>query len=562
MRLAVACLALAVSLGAQQPVRKAADRPAPQGAGERVADAWLRAMTLRQKIAQLVVIRTHGRAGNVRGREWRNILHWVRDTGVGGIVVVNRTHRGAVVRADPYETLRFVNSLQRVAKTPMLVAGDFERSVSMRFDGPVQYPHAMAYAAAGNTVWTSELGRITASESRTLGFQWVFAPDADVNVNPDNPIVGIRSFGVDAETAAAHVRAFISGAQSYSPRVLTTAKHYPGHGDTDIDSHYGLPVLASDRDRLRAVDLLPFRAAISSGVDSVMSAHVALPQVDSSGVPATISKTLIGEVLRGELGFDGLAVTDAMDMDGLAKEYGSAEAAVKALEAGVDVLLMPRDPDQAIAAVLRAVNEQRLSVGRIDASVKKILRAKVKVQLHQSRLTGAEGIKKLLANKEGQQHAQRVADAAIALLRGDRTLLPLKNDASTCIVAMADRAGNDQGLQLKTEIHARAPAVRFTIVNPQNADADLEGCRTVTLAPFLAFGQWKQEFTPLMERVARSGSPWIIAALGNPFLTRAFPGAALALATYSTVPVSETALAKVLLGEINPMGKAFVTFQK
>jgi beta-N-acetylhexosaminidase len=522
-------------------------------------------MTLRQRVAQLVVIRTHGNMANSRGREWLNIVRWVRDRQVGGIIVVNRVRRGAVVKAQPFETVQFINRLQRLAKVPLLVGGDFERSVSMRFDGTIQYPHAMAYGAAGLPGLTEELGRITVSEARALGFQWVFAPDADVNSNPDNPIIGIRSFGVDAATVSTHVQAFLRGAKSVTPGALVTVKHFPGHGDTDVDSHAGMPVIESDKARLEMLELAPFRAAVAAGVDSVMSAHIALPKVDKSGVPSTISRVVIGEILKKELGFRGLVTTDAMDMDGLAKEYGSAESAVRALEAGVDVLLMPRDPDQAIEAVVKAVLAKRLTGARITESARKVLRAKVRLGLARKRLVDGDLIPDVTEDERSMVHAQRVADRAVAVLRGDRKRLPVANAATTCVMALTERRGNGQGLQLADELKARAPQARVVLLDPQMPEPVLTtvlgGCEMTVVAAFLGFGgpgRLSSAYTPLLDRVIGTGKPVVLGALGNPFLVRAYPGAALSLTTYSTVPASETAFVKALFGELQVSGKSFL----
>ncbi len=546
----------------------ARSKPAAQPpSDDAVADRWMRSLTLRQRVAQLVVIRTHGSVGNPRGREWRDIVRWVRDSQVGGLIVVNRVRRGSVVKAEPFETAGFLNRLQKLARLPLLVGGDFERSVSMRFDGTVQYPHAMAYGAAGRPEWTAELGRITAHEARTLGFQWVFAPAADVNNNPDNPIIGIRSFGVDPATVSTHVQAFVEGARRAPRPALVTVKHFPGHGDTAMDSHAGMPVIASDRARLQALELRPFAAAIARGVDSVMSAHIALPNVDPSGVPSTISPVVIGDVLRKELGFAGLVTTDAMDMAGLAKEYGSAESSVRALEAGVDVLLMPRDPDQAIAAVMKAISSKRLTAERINESVRKVLRAKVRLGLHRSRIVNAEMIPEVTEEESSMVHAQKVADAAVAVLRGDKASLPVGGDAGTCVLALAERRGNGQGAQLTEEVRARAPQARTAILDPQMPEAALaappDGCQTTVVAAFLGFGgsgKLNAAYAPLLAHLMASGRPVVLAAVGNPFLVREYPQASLALTTYSTVPVSETALVKVLFGEMPAVGRPFVSF--
>jgi beta-N-acetylhexosaminidase len=559
MRVAVPCLVLcAAALLAAQGAR-------PPAAENAIAERWLAGMTLRQRVAQLVVIRTHGNMASARGREWRNIVRWVRDSQVGGIIVVNRVRRGAVVKAQPYETAQFINRLQRLAKVPLLVGGDFERSVSMRFDGTIQFPHAMAYGAAGRPELTEEFGRITVREARALGFQWVFAPDADVNNNPDNPIIGIRAFGVDAATVSTHVQAFLRGAKSVTPAALVTVKHFPGHGDTDADSHAGMPVISADKARLDALELAPFRAAVAAGVDSVMSAHISLPKVDPTGVPSTISKVLIGDVLKKELGFRGLVTTDAMDMEGLAREYGSAESAVRALQAGVDVLLMPRDPDQAIEAVVKAVAAKRLSAARIAESARKVLRAKARLGLARGRLVDGDRIADVMEDEASMVHAQKVADAAVTVLRGDRSRLPVANGATTCVVALTERRGNGQGAQLADDLKARAPLARLVVLDPQMPEPALaappEGCRMTVVAAFLGFGgtgKLNPAYTPLLDRLNGEGKPWLLGVLGNPFLARAFPGAALALTTYSTVPASEAALVKALFGELQPNGKSFL----
>lgn len=566
---AAALLVLGSALAAAQGTAPKGPRPARPTATKPAAptpiDRWLRGMTLRERIAQLIVIRTHGHVGNPRAREWRDITRWVRQSRVGGVIVVNRVRRGSVIKAEPYETLQFLNRLQRMARVPLLVGGDFERSVSMRYDGPIAYPHAMAYGAAGRPEWTAELGAITVREARALGYQWIFAPDADVNSNPDNPIIGIRAFGVDPSTVSRHVTAFVQGAHAAKPRSLVTVKHFPGHGDTAVDTHVGMPEIDAARERLNATELPPFAAAITAGVDSVMTAHIALPRIAPSGVPATIASEVITGILRKDLGFQGIVTTDAMDMAALAAKYGSGEASVRALEAGVDVLLMPRDPDEAIAAVLKAIAAKRLTPARITASVRKVLAAKVRVGLDRAKLTDPDKVADVLEDEASAEHAQRVADGAVAVLGGARTLLPAPRGEGLCVLALAERRGNGQGVVLGEQIRARAPKARFLLLDPQLPEetlADLpENCETTIAAVFLGFGGTGKPnvvYEPLLERITRAPVRTILAALGNPFLTRAYPGAWLHLTTYSTVPASEIALAKALFGEIPASGQAFL----
>lgn len=577
-RVLAAVLMLALCAGAQRKspprpaakpqVRAAASKPQPVPAVS-VADRWLRTLTLRQKAAQLVVIRTYGDMEGSRSKNWRNITAWVRDLGVGGVIVINRVQRGAIVKAEPFEAAQFLNHLQKLARIPLLAAGDFERSVSMRFEQAIPYPHAMAYAATGDTALTRTLGAITARESRALGFQWVFAPDADVSNNPANPIIGIRSFGADPAEVSAHVRAFIEGAKSASPPVMLSAKHFPGHGDTDADSHHGLPVIAHSAERLNAVELPPFQAAIEAGVDSVMTAHIAMPEIDPEGVPATISKPILSGILRGKLAFGGIIATDAMDMDALARKYGSGEASVRAIEAGVDVLLMPRNPDESVAAIVKAVVAKRLSVKRIDESVRRILKAKVALGLHRNRLANLDSIAEALDNEAGWTHAQQVADKAVAIVAGDKSRLPLHDSPNLCVFALAERRGNGQGQQLQDEIRTRAPQSAFTLLDPlwpEPAVAALvenaATCTTVVVAAFRGFGgaaALNGYYPAFVAQLSALGKPVIFAALGNPYIATPYRDAALRLTTYSNISPSESALAKVLFGQIPASGKLVAT---
>jgi len=254
-----------------------------------------------------------------------------------------------------------------------------------------------------------------------------------------------------------------------------------------------------------------------------------------------------------------------MDMEGLAREYGSGESAVRALQAGVDVLLMPRDPDQAIEAVVKAVLGKRLTAARITESARKVLRAKARLGLARTRLVDGDLIADVTEDEASMVHAQKVADAAVAVLRGDRKRLPVANGGTTCVVALTERRGNGQGAQLAEELKARAPLVRLAVLDPQMPEAALaappEGCESTVVAAFLGFGgtgKLSPAYTPLLDRLMGAGKPVVLGALGNPFLVRAYPGAALALTTYSTVPASETAFVKTLFGELQANGKSFL----
>jgi len=353
------------------------------------------ALTLDERIGQMFVYAAHGVFTNEQSALYKDLVHQVRDNHVGGIIWLV---------SDVYETALLTSRLQREAKIPLLVSADLEMGVGMRFNDTTCWPAAMAVAATGEPRLAEEMGRITAKDAKAIGVNHVLAPVADVNIDPDNPVINTRSFGEDPRDVARFVAAFVKGVQSEN--VLATAKHFPGHGDTHVDSHRSLPVLNVTRERLERVELIPFRAAIEAGVASVMIGHLAVPSLDPTpaavrehsdasednpygtqegeterggSVPATVSRPIVTGLLRHELKFDGLVVSDAMDMGGVVAHYDAGEAAVRAIEAGQDQILKSANNDAAIAAVKAAVQSGRLTEGRIDESVRRILAAKARV---------------------------------------------------------------------------------------------------------------------------------------------------------------------------------------
>lgn len=527
-------------------------------------------MTLREQVAQLVMIPCYGEAPNARTRAYRDFVRLVRDVRVGGLIVVNRVQNGTVRSAEPYAMAAFFNRMQRIARVPLVVAGDFERGASMRVAGTTKFPHLMAYGAAGDTALTRQLGEATAREARALGVQWVFAPVADVNNNPDNPIINIRSFGEDPDKVSAHVRAFIEGAHaSGGAQVLTTAKHFPGHGDTAVDSHMGLPSLGATRERIEQVELKPFRAAIAAGVDSIMSAHMAVPAFEPQEVPATVSAAVMTKLLRDELGFTGIVSTDAMDMAGLSKQFPPGEAAVRAIEAGADLLLMPPKPDEAVRAVMAAVQSGRISRKRLQASVGRLLAAKVRVGLDRKRLVDLEAISDQIDAPEYDEQAQSVADRAVTLLKNRDNAVPVKETSKACFLALVEGRYGQQGRQFVEEVRKRAKDSRSAILDATMPEVELEqvrsrmaDCQTYVVATYVTFAAYRGylalggALTPFLEKLIAGQAPVVMIALGNPYLVRSFPNVAAYIATFSNVPVSETAAVKAVLGEIPFQGRS------
>jgi beta-N-acetylhexosaminidase len=549
-------------------------KPAPTVNTERaVAQRWLKNMTLRDKIAQLVIITSYGEAPSSRSQAYRDYVRAVRDLKVGGMIVVNRVVGGSVRSAEPYAMASFLNRMQRLAKVPLLVGADFERGASMRVSGTPKYPHLMAYGAARDLILTRDLGLATAREARALGVQWVFAPDADVNNNPDNPIINIRSFGENPADVAANVRAFIEGAHSdRANRVLVTAKHFPGHGDTDVDTHMGLAKIEADRERLQSMELVPFREAARAGVDAIMTAHVAVPAVEPEEIPATVSARVLTGLLRNELAFPGLIVTDAMDMQGLAKQFPPAEASVRALQAGADVLLMPANPEEAINAVAAAVREGKLSAKRINESALRVLAAKARVGLHQKKLVDIEDISDVIGSSESEAHAQLAADRAVTLVKNDGGLLPLTNPSGACFWVLTESRYGTQGRRFSEEIRSRAQGARLqlfdSLVSIEEMDRALEKageCNTHIVAAFVSVAAYRGNvalggnYPTFLDKLKASAKPIALISLGSPYLLRYYPNVSVYLATFSPVIPSETAAAKAILGAIRPSGRLPVT---
>jgi len=453
------------------------------------------------------------------------------------------------------------------------VSADFERGASMRVNSTTPWPYSMAFAAAKDLDGVTEEGAETARDARAMGVNWLFAPVADVNNNPDNPIINIRSFGENPADVASFVAAYIAGAHSDRKNpVLVTAKHFPGHGDTAQDSHMGLARLDADRERIESVELVPFREAIAAGVDSVMTAHLAVPALEPENEPATVSEKIITNLLRDELGFHGLVVTDAMDMQGLAAMFDTAEASVRAIEAGADVLLMPKRAEDSIQGIVAAVQKGRITRKRLDESVAKVLAAKTRLGLNRKKLVDLEAIADVVDSPESEERAQQVADRAVTLVKDSADSLPLRHPENTCLVALTEGRRSQQGLRLIEEIKKRGPGVTTTVLDPGVSKADLDqvadksaNCSQIVVAAYVAVSAYRGNvalagnYPDFLNSLIAGKIPVVLAALGNPYLVRSFPNATAYLTTFSPTPTSETALAKALFGEIPISGHLPVT---
>jgi beta-N-acetylhexosaminidase len=558
------CIPLANAATHAKNSKQTADKSIPASVRQ-----LTRSMSLRDKVAQLIIMPIYGEPANTRSAEFRKYQHLIRDLHVGGVIVTGHSLNGGVRNAEPYAMAALLNRLQKLARTPLFVAADFERGASMRVNSTTAWPYSMAFAAAKDLTAVGQEGADTARDARAMGVNWLFAPVADVNNNPDNPIINIRSFGENPAEVSSFVEAYIAGAHSDRKNpVLVTAKHFPGHGDTTEDSHLALARLDADRNRIEAVELQPFRTAIAAGVDAVMTAHLAVPALEPENIPATVSSKIITGVLRDELGFHGLVVTDAMDMQGLAAMFDTSEASVRAIQAGADVLLMPKRAEDAIRGVVAAVENGRISRRRLDESVTRVLAAKVRLGLTRKKLVNLEDIADVVDSPESEERAQSVADHAVTLVKDTKDSLPVRHPENTCLIALTEGRRSQQGIRLIDEVKKRAPGVTTFVLDPAMTKADLDqvaekasSCGQIVAAAYVSVNAYRGNvalaggYPDFLNALIAGKVPVLLAALGNPYLMRGFPNVAAYLTTFSPTPTSETALAKALFGEIAITGR-------
>lgn len=556
------------------PARDGVKGPPGGWGDERVRRGWIQRivarMTLEEKVGQMFMIDVYGRTPtdpdyadeNLRsGRGVRNFAEAIQRYHVGGFIYFN-WNGNIGIPLDPQQVQSLSNGLQQLARQkrvpiPLLIATDQEGGIVARVRQPAtEFPGNMALGATRSPELAEAAARITARELRALGINMNLAPVLDVNVNPANPIIGVRSYGEDPELVARLGVAQIRGYQGEG--VIATVKHFPGHGDTDVDSHYGLPIIHHDRETLERVDLRPFREAIAAGVDAVMTAHIVVPALDDAGLPATLSRPILTDVLREELGFDGVIITDALGMQG-AQVLPPERIPVEAIKAGADILLMPPDVSLAFNAVVDAVRRGEIAERRIDQSVYRILELKMRRGLFAWDLPGAADLA-LLGTAESQAVARQAADRSITLLRNAGSVLPLGRGTRVTVVGPRT-AGAEL---LASELAAKGLAVTAlgTGLNPTASEQD-EAVRRAAAADAVVVTTYNAPSYPgqgqLVGRLVATGKPVIVAATRNPYDAMVLPATAGYLATYGHQPVSLAALARVLVGEVNPSGRLPVT---
>ena len=557
---------------------------------DRDDEKWVRRtlskMSTEEKVGQLFMVWARAEFFNVDSPEYRELMERIRRYHVGSFALSIPVDGPFLIRSQPYEAAMLVNHLQQQSKLPLLIAADFESGLSTRFAGTTVFPHAMAFSAAGKTEYAESFGKITALEARAIGVHWNFFPVADVNSNPANPIINTRSFGENSQQVGEMVAAYIRGARSNG--MLTTAKHFPGHGDTATDTHLGVAQVGGDMARLESVELPPFRKAIAAGVDAVMVAHVTVPALESDpNRVAVTSPAIVTHLLKEQLGFQGIVVTDALDMAAVTRLYAAdiGREAVDAFKAGNDVLIIPPDLDAAYHAMLTAVGSGEISRERLESSVRKILQAKASLGLQRDRLVDVNALDKLIRQPENAALAQKISDDAITLVRENGKVLPLKaikKSAATLpyqtpeetrnrvvAVIFSDDVRLELGRALERQLRTRVPDARIFYVDPRIAEATsadvlmaVDEAESVVAAvyavpaPGIRSGGGAVRPTDptgalLQQILDHSAAKTVVVAVGNPYLAQDFSTIQNYLCTFSTASVSEVSAVKALFGDID-----------
>lgn len=524
----------------------------------------LASLSLRQKAGQMLMPWTGGEYVALDSPEFDRLREWVMRDGIGGLVLSIGL---------PHSYAAKLNALQELADVPLLVAADMESGPGMRLAGVYSLPHllpqgggtvfppAMGFGATGDPELARGMGRVTGIEARAAGVHLTFGPVLDVNSNPLNPIINIRSFGEDPALVGRFGAAFIRGA--HEAGLLAAAKHFPGHGDTEVDSHLALPAITANRARLDSVELAPFRAAVRAGVDAIMAGHIALTGLEGAEAPpASLSPLLVSQVLREEMGFRGLVVTDAMNMGAVTNRYGAGESLVRAIEAGADILLMPLDVPAALDAIVAGVRSGRLTEARLDASVRRILEAKSRAGLAAGRLVALDAVAERVGVREHTQLAETVARRSITLARDRAGLVPLPERARRVLsVTYAEPNALLAGRAFDAGLAGAGRHVESVRVGPETNFAEFERLRDrvraadlVLVSAYIVPREYRGSvagagpFTTFVNGLAATGAPLVVLSFGSPYLLGSFPAVPVYLLAWGGSAVSQQAAARALLG--------------
>ncbi len=547
----------------------------------------IKKMSIEEKVGQLVHIGVNARFTNQDSPYFRELKRQVVENKIGGIIFFG---------APIYETTILANRMQENAKIPLLMSLDAETGIGMRFEDATNFPWAMAVTATGNPDFARRMGVITGREARAIGIRHIYAPVLDVNNNANNPVINVRSFGEDPQDVANFGVAFAEGIQSQ--RVIATAKHFPGHGDTAIDSHRGLPVIDLPRERLNTTELFPFKKAIDAGIGAIMIAHIALPQIDSeeikplktftitdaepgaelvnqtATIPATLSAKVQTDILRKEMGFKGLIVSDAMSMSGLTIYFTQEEAGVRAFLAGTDILEKPADPDAMIRGLIAAVISGRISMDRLDESVHRQIAWKHELGLFKDRMTPVDQIDKLVSGAETTILTDEIATKAITLVRNDAGSLPIDRNAKIAVLGISN--GFDGPPTMGSFVNTlRSNGVRFAPAylqensTPEQVAAVRKVLSEADIVIVGLYGRVRSGLkssagipdngAAILRELLAANKKVIGVSFGNPYLLGAFPELRTYIVAYGDMPSLQRAAARSLLGQQDITGKLPIT---
>ena len=562
----------------------AAQAPAP-GVLEKTAQKWvddtLKKMSLDDKVGQLIVTSANSTYLANDTDAYDALVQKVKQLHVGGVhlfggaepspVLLLNTPPGGVTLGQPLDAASILNRLQNESVLPLLNTGDFEAGLGFRINGATTFPRQMAVAAAGDDQLAQDAARITAIESRAIGVHVAFSPVADVNNNPQNPVINTRSFGEQPEQVSRMVSAYVRGLRAGG--VVATLKHFPGHGDTSVDSHIGLPIINHPRERLDQVELAPFRQGLAAGADAVMVGHIVLPALDPAEFsPATLSQPIVTGLLRGQMKFNGLVYTDSMGMDAIAKRLSPGDAAVRAIQAGNDIVLHSPDDAAAVAGIKAAIVAGTISMTQVDASVRRVLETKARLGLHKTRTVSLDDLPKRVGGRQNAVIAQTLSQKSITLLKDDRNQVPLRvsKDATVLYLSILDYPANWRiaapSRTFLPELRKRWPLVTAIELSDKSTPEEVDLVRVsaprfdaVVASVFVraSSGSGRMDLAPnllkLLGDIARATSgtarPMITVFFGNPYVPMNVTGLPAVLLTYDFYDLAEMSALRAVAGE-------------
>lgn len=518
----------------------------------------MRDLTLLQKIGQMLIFGWQGSTEEENLTVSEHARALVEEFQVGGVALLGRNI------STPDQVANTVNELQERSEQPLFIAADQEGGMVARFKHPFAvFPGNMGLGATRSVDLCRRAAQATAKELTAVGVNFNFAPCVDVNINPENPIIGVRSYGESPELVATFGTAAIEGYQSMG--MISCAKHFPGHGDTCVDTHYALPTIRYGRDRLDAVELLPFRAAVEAGVASIMTTHITFTALDDV-YPATLSKKIISMVLRSELGYDGIVIADCLEMKAIADTYGAANAAILAVEAGIDILLAGHTLEfqrQLRDSLLEAVQSGRISEERIDESVARIAVVKEKFNLESRRKVDISNLSLALGNPEIYELEREIAERAVTLVRNEDGILPLHVADSDKVAVVGMHPATESFAHAIREQHGNTEHMRISTTPSEDDLAKAEKMAKESKAVIITtcpLEPWTQGLVneeaqvKFVNHILASGTPAIIIAAREPYGLRHFPKAHTCVATYGYPKVAVKAAADLIFGLLQPSG--------